>query len=915
MTIPATIRSPRLALVPVSVPLAQAELNDTALFSALLGATVPDDWPPDELSDARLIFLCLLEANPAWIGWLGWYAVNLGASGDGPGESGHESEAGIGAVPGQRLPDPPTLVGSVGFKGPPDPEGVVEIGYSILPAYQGRGLATEMTAALVQWAAEQGARLVQAQVKPVNTASIRVLERLGFQEIEGNREPGMVLFAREIGASRASAPPQPLPTGGVLPDDPDGRTQPEAMHHAMDECAHTLETIHREVDERARALEAIHRDRWRCGRGCCFCCVDEITVFEVEADAIRRHHADLLATGEPHAAGACAFLSGDGACRVYESRPYVCRTQGLPLRWEDETPGREPAELRDICPLNESHQPIEELPAEECWEIGPFEVRLASLQAAQEAASPTASQGRRPRRVRLRDLFARSAADSGADPGHGDPAAPPLDPTVAIAQSRVSAARPRHVHPEIKPTQMHGPRIYNLFPLLAGPVTRWSNHLDRIARMGFDWIYLNPVQYAGFSGSLYAIKDPYAYHLALHGRLRAGTPAFEKHLRSFIAAAETRGLRVMLDLVINHTSKDALLAEAHPEWYRHEEDGSLRSPSAIDPADARRVTVWGDLAELDYEQPASREGLTHYWTRFLDHALALGFSGFRCDAAYKVPAETWRALIDSVRCRRPDTLFCAETLGCRLEETHAVAAAGFDYLFNSSKWWDYRAPWCLQQYETHRHLAPSISFPETHDTPRLAEEADGRSEILRQRYLFAAAFSAGVMIPMGFEYAARRKLDVVHTRVSDRESVASDLTEFITTVNTWKASTAVLNGEGAISLVSGPEDDAVRLYKRVDGLPTGEAPGDGALVRDTIAGGALASAPGQGVLLWINPSENDIPVPESWLEEAVRLLGVGGERIEGISSHENEDAGGDAHRVRVLRAQEALMLRAVEDNA
>lgn len=158
-----------------------------------------------------------------------------------------------------------------------------------------------------------------------------------------------------------------------------------------------IEAIHREVDERARALAVLHRDRLLCRRGCCACCVDEITVFEVEADRIRRHHADLLATGDPHPPGACAFLDGPGACRVFEDRPYVCRTQGLPLRWMDVGPEGQEVELRDICPLNVPGPAIEELPADACWEIGPIETRLAALQAKRDGG---------PIRVRLRDLFA-----------------------------------------------------------------------------------------------------------------------------------------------------------------------------------------------------------------------------------------------------------------------------------------------------------------------------------------------------------------------------------------------------------------------------------------------------------------------------------------------------------------------------
>ncbi|MDY6840548.1 MAG: alpha-amylase, partial [Pseudomonadota bacterium] len=54
-----------------------------------------------------------------------------------------------------------------------------------------------------------------------------------------------------------------------------------------------------------------------------------------------------------------------------------------------------------------------------------------------------------------------------------------------------------------------GPRIYNLFPLLAGTTADWQAELPRIAGMNFNWVYLNPFHYPGFSGSLYAVKDYY----------------------------------------------------------------------------------------------------------------------------------------------------------------------------------------------------------------------------------------------------------------------------------------------------------------------------------------------------------------------------------------------------------------------
>lgn len=128
-------------------------------------------------------------------------------------------------------------------------------------------------------------------------------------------------------------------------------------------------------------------------------------MFEVEAAPIRAHHAALLDEGVPHATGGCAFLDEAGACRIYEHRPYVCRTQGLPLRWLDEQDGL-PVELRDICPLNEDGEAVEAIAEDDCFTLGPIEERLAEMQYAAHFAgvSPNATPPR-PTRTHLRALF------------------------------------------------------------------------------------------------------------------------------------------------------------------------------------------------------------------------------------------------------------------------------------------------------------------------------------------------------------------------------------------------------------------------------------------------------------------------------------------------------------------------------
>jgi starch synthase (maltosyl-transferring) len=363
------------------------------------------------------------------------------------------------------------------------------------------------------------------------------------------------------------------------------------------------------------------------------------------------------------------------------------------------------------------------------------------------------------------------------------------------------------------------PRIYNIFPLLAGSSVDWERHLPRIAAMGFNWVFVNPFHYPGFSGSLYAVKDYYRLHPLFQGRSHEDPATL---LLRFLDAAHGQGLRVMMDLVINHTSKDSLLAAEHPEWFAHEADGRLRSPYAVDPDepdDIEKRTVWGDLADIDFETTPDLPGLVGYWQELVRFYTDLGFDGFRGDAAYKIPGEVWAPIIATARNHDPEAMFFAETLGCQPEEVLQFKAAGFDYLFNSSKWWDFRADWLLGQYEQFRVIAPSIAFPESHDTKRMAGESDGDERVSRLRYVFAAAFSSGLMLPMGYEFGFRRKPDVVTTRPEDWETPNFDISAFITQVNAMKAATPVLNEEGPQQRLTPADDTVVALLREGERFP------------------------------------------------------------------------------------------------
>ena len=165
-------------------------------------------------------------------------------------------------------------------------------------------------------------------------------------------------------------------------------------------CLPIIDSLHRAVDTAVEPLLEQHAPRLACKKGCSQCCADDLTVFEVEAESLRQHFQELLRHEHPHPVGACAFLDNRGACRVYSHRPYVCRTQGLPLRWLDVDDEDEAVEYRDICELNDGEPRIEHLEPSSCWTLGAVEEKLSSLQ---NEVTPGEM-----RRVTLRSLFERS---------------------------------------------------------------------------------------------------------------------------------------------------------------------------------------------------------------------------------------------------------------------------------------------------------------------------------------------------------------------------------------------------------------------------------------------------------------------------------------------------------------------------
>ena len=168
--------------------------------------------------------------------------------------------------------------------------------------------------------------------------------------------------------------------------------------------------------------------------------------------------------------------------------------------------------------------------------------------------------------------------------------------------------------------------------------------LGRIRDLGVDVIWLLPIHPIGIEGRKGTVGSPYAIM-----DYRRVDPAYGtvEDLKRLAADAHDLGMRLIIDVVYNHTSPDSWLAKHHPEWFYHGPDGRM----------GNRFGDWADVVDLDYSHP----GLWDYqidtlkmWAEIVD--------GFRCDVAALVPLDFWLRARREVAKVRPDALWLAESV-------------------------------------------------------------------------------------------------------------------------------------------------------------------------------------------------------------------------------------------------------------
>ncbi len=248
--------------------------------------------------------------------------------------------------------------------------------------------------------------------------------------------------------------------------------------------------------------------------------------------------------------------------------------------------------------------------------------------------------------------------------------------------------------------------------------------LDRIKALGTDIIWFMPIHPIGEKGKKGSLGCPYA-----NRDYRTVNPAYGtmEDFRRLAEEIHARGMKVMIDVVYNHTSPDAVLLSEHPEFYWRDAAGNT----------GNKIGDWADVIDLDYRVPAlwdyQIESLK-MWAEIVD--------GFRCDVASFVPVEFWKRARAEVAQVRPGCLWLAETvhrgfgiyarrLGfCSARDTEAFDAFDMEYEYDVreafdeylkgegslSRWLDLL---CFQE-AVYPENYNKLRFLENHDLPRIA---------------------------------------------------------------------------------------------------------------------------------------------------------------------------------------------------
>ncbi len=196
-------------------------------------------------------------------------------------------------------------------------------------------------------------------------------------------------------------------------------------------------------------------------------------------------------------------------------------------------------------------------------------------------------------------------------------------------------------------SHLNNQTIYQIFVRQFSPTHDFNGvtkQLDRIKALGVDILYLMPFYPIGKLNRKGSVGSPYAIYDYTEIDPKNGT---EQDFVNLLNEAHKKGLKVIIDMVLNHTSRDSVLLQRHEDWFYH-----------INGKPANKVGDWSDVYDLDY----SKRELCEFIIEMLSAWVKKGVDGFRMDVCSLVPARFWAQALDVLHKIDPDLIMLGESV-------------------------------------------------------------------------------------------------------------------------------------------------------------------------------------------------------------------------------------------------------------
>lgn len=342
-----------------------------------------------------------------------------------------------------------------------------------------------------------------------------------------------------------------------------------------------------------------------------------------------------------------------------------------------------------------------------------------------------------------------------------------------------------------------------------GTFQAFADHLPRLKELGVDILWFMPIQTIGEKdrkgslGSYYSIKN-YKEVNSEFGTL--------EDFKEVVETAQSMGMKVILDWVANHTSRDAVWVDEHPNWYVRDSLGELNV-----------MYDWTDIAQLNYSIPEMRSEMIRSMMFWVEET---GIDGFRCDVAGELPTDFWEVAKDSLKSINSDLFLLAEAEKPELNISafDAYYAWDFHHKMNSVAQGkepvdSLRASLTRMQYNFPKHAIP-MYFTSNHDENSWNGTEFERMGDAAQTFAALTYLLPGMpLIYSGQEAGFNKRLEFFekdHIDFTDKDN----FTELYKELNSLKKQNPALQSQerdGNISEIVNNQPQSVWSFKRTKG--------------------------------------------------------------------------------------------------